>query len=67
MTARPATKTLSAIAEPAMMLAIFTTAIVAGSTDLSRIVQTTSGLTWGLLNPTHIMAFAALFIVLLLR
>jgi len=57
--------TLSAIAEPAMMLAIFTTAIVAGSTDLSRIVQTTSGLTWGLLNPTHIMAFAALFIVLL--
>ena len=57
--------TISAIAEPAMMLAIFTTAIVAGSTDLSRIVQTTYGVSWGLLNPTHIMAFAALFIVLL--
>lgn len=57
--------TLSAIAEPAMMLAIFTVAIVAGSTDLSRIVKATEGVTWGLLNPTHVMAFAALFIVLL--
>ena len=57
--------TIAAIAEPAMMLAIFTTAIVAGSTDLSRIVEATQSVTWGLLNPTHIMAFAALFIVLL--
>ena len=57
--------TISAIAEPAMMLAIFTVAITAGSTDLSRIVQSTQGLTWGLLNPAHLMAFAALFIVLL--
>src|SRR5258706_1699072 len=57
--------TISAIAEPAMMLAIFTVAITAGSTDLSRIVQATQGSTWKLLDPTHIMAFAALFIVLL--
>jgi formate hydrogenlyase subunit 4 len=57
--------TVSAIAEPAMMLAIFTVAITAGSTDLSHIVQTTKGLTWKLLDPTHVMAFAALFIVLL--
>jgi len=57
--------TLSAIAEPAMMLAIFTVAITAGSTDLSHIVQATQGLSLKLLNPTHVMAFAALFIVLL--
>jgi formate hydrogenlyase subunit 4 len=57
--------TIAAIAEPAMMLAIFTVAITAGSTDLSRIVQTMQGPTWKLLNPTHVMAFAALFIVLI--
>src|SRR5437667_8662471 len=57
--------TLSAIAEPAMMLAIFTVAITAGSTDLSQIVRSTQGPGWKLLDPTHVMAFAALFIVLL--
>src|SRR5204863_753421 len=57
--------TLSAIAEPAMMLSIFTVAITAGSTNLSRVVQATQGPTWNLLNPTHVLAFAALFIVLL--
>ena len=57
--------TISAIAEPAMMLAIFTVAITAGSTDLSHIVQATQGPNWNLLNPTHVMAFAALFIVLI--
>lgn len=57
--------TISAIAEPAMMLAIFTVAITAGSTDLSQIVQATHAPNWNLLNPMHVMAFAALFIVLL--
>jgi len=57
--------TVAAIAEPAMMLAIFTVAITAGSTDLSHIVRATQGPAWKLLNPTHVMAFAALFIVLL--
>src|SRR5205809_4583653 len=57
--------TIAAIAEPAMMLAIFTVAITAGSTDLSRMVQAAQGPTWKLLNPTHVLAFAALFIVLL--
>ncbi len=57
--------TLSAIAEPALMLAIFTVAISAGSTDLSRIVQSEYGISQKLLNPAHLMAFAALFIVLL--
>ncbi len=57
--------TIAAIAEPAMMLSIFTVAITAGSTDLSHIVQATQKPAWQLLNPTHVMAFAALFIVLL--
>jgi formate hydrogenlyase subunit 4 len=57
--------TIAALAEPALMLAIFTVAIRAGSTDLSRILQATQGPSWSLLSPTHVMAFAALFIVLL--
>jgi formate hydrogenlyase subunit 4 len=57
--------TIAAIAEPALMLAIFTVAITAGSTDLSRIVATEHGPGLRLLNPAHLMAFAALFIVLL--
>ena len=57
--------TLAAIAEPALKLAIFTVAIAAGSTDLSRIVAATLGPDWSLLSPMHVLAFAALFIVLL--
>ena len=57
--------TIAAIAEPALMLAIFTVAIAAGSTDISHIVQVAQSPTWKVLNPTHVMAFAALFIVLL--
>jgi formate hydrogenlyase subunit 4 len=57
--------TIAAIAEPAMMLAIFTVAIGAGSTDLSRMVQASIGPAWKLFNPAHVMAFVALFIVLL--
>ena len=57
--------TIAAMAEPAMMLAIFTVAIAAGSTDLSHMVQASRGLGWAFLNPTHGLAFVALFIVLL--
>jgi formate hydrogenlyase subunit 4 len=57
--------TLSAIAEPAMMLAIFTVAITAGSTDLSEIASGMAGAAWKLLTPAHLLAFAALFVVLL--
>ena len=57
--------TIAAIAEPALMLAIFTVAITAGSTDLSQMVPAAQQPGWNLLNPTHVLAFAALFIVLL--
>ncbi len=57
--------TLAAIAEPALMLALFTMAIAAGSTDLSRIAQANVVPDWRLLSPMHVLAFAALFIALL--
>ena len=57
--------TISAIAEPAMMLAIFTVAITAGSTNLSRIVLAGQEPGWKLLDPSHALAFIAMFIVLL--
>jgi len=57
--------TISAIAEPAMMLAIFTVAITAHSTNLSQMVLASQGPGWKLLDPSHAMAFTAMFIVLL--
>jgi len=57
--------TIAAIAEPALMLAIFTVAIAARTTDLSGIVRASLGPEWSWLNPMHVLAFAALFIVLL--
>jgi formate hydrogenlyase subunit 4 len=47
------------------MLAVFTVAITAGSTNLSEMLHAAQGPTWKLLNPAHVLAFAALFIVLL--
>src|SRR5262249_4518422 len=55
----------SAIAEPAMMLSIFTVAITAGSTNLSQIVLASHELGWKFLDPAHALASAAMFIVLL--
>jgi formate hydrogenlyase subunit 4 len=57
--------TISAIAEPAMMLSIFTVAITAGSTNLSQIVLASQGPVWRFLDPAHMLAFAAMFVVLL--
>jgi formate hydrogenlyase subunit 4 len=57
--------TLAAIAEPAMMLSIFTVSITAGSTNLSQIVIASQGPGWKLLDPSHALAFAAMFVVLL--
>jgi formate hydrogenlyase subunit 4 len=57
--------TVSAIAEPAFMLAIFTVAITADSTNLSQMLRAAQGPTWRLFNPAHVLAFVALFIVLL--
>jgi len=57
--------TISAIAEPALMLAVFTVAIGAGSTNLSTVAQAGLGQSWRFLAPSEMLAFAALFIVLI--
>jgi formate hydrogenlyase subunit 4 len=57
--------TISAIAEPALMLAVFTVAIGAGSTNLSIVTQSALGQSWRFLVPSQMLAFAALFIVLI--
>jgi formate hydrogenlyase subunit 4 len=57
--------TISAIAEPALMLAVFAVAIGAGSTNLSLVAQAGLGQSWRFLAPSQMLAFAALFIVLI--
>jgi formate hydrogenlyase subunit 4 len=57
--------TISAIAEPALMLAVFTVALGAGSTNLSAVAHAALGQSWRFLAPSQMLAFAALFIVLI--
>lgn len=57
--------TISAIAEPAMMLAIFTVALAASSTNLSEMAKVAVSQSWKFLEPSQMLAFAALFIVLI--
>lgn len=57
--------TISAIAEPAMMLAIFTVALGANSTNLSEMAKLAVSQSWKFLAPSQMLAFAALFIVLI--
>src|SRR6266699_892469 len=57
--------TLSAIAEPAMMLAIFTVAVGANSTNLSEMARSAVSQSWRFLAPSQILAFSGLFIVLI--
>lgn len=57
--------TISAIAEPAMMLAIFTVALAASSTNLSEMAKVAVSQSWKFLAPSQMLAFAALFIVLI--
>ena len=54
---------IASIIEPAMMLAIFTAAVTAGSTDLSIIVGRLSTTTSAVIHPAHLLAFIGLFIV----
>jgi formate hydrogenlyase subunit 4 len=57
--------TISAIAEPALMLAVFTVALSARSTNLSLMANAAVGQSWRFLAPSQMLAFAALFIVLI--
>src|SRR5499426_3776781 len=57
--------TVAAIAEPTIALAIFGLAVGAGSTNLGRIVAETLSHPGAVINPGHLLGFAALFIVTL--
>jgi formate hydrogenlyase subunit 4 len=57
--------TVAAIAEPTIALAIFGLALGAGSTNLGRIVTQTLSNPAAVINPGHLLAFAALFVVTL--
>jgi formate hydrogenlyase subunit 4 len=57
--------TISALTEPAMMLAVFTVAIGANSTSLSEVARAAAGQEWRFLAPSQMLAFAAMFVVLI--
>jgi len=57
--------TVAAIAEPTIALAVFSLGIGAGSTNLGRIVAQTLASPGVALDAGHLLAFAALFIVML--
>ncbi|MGH7492964.1 MAG: respiratory chain complex I subunit 1 family protein [bacterium] len=57
--------TVAAIAEPTIALSIFGLALGAGSTNLGRIVMATLEHPGAVINPGHVLGFAALFIVTL--
>ncbi|HMC60157.1 MAG TPA: NADH-quinone oxidoreductase subunit H [Candidatus Solibacter sp.] len=57
--------TIAALAEPAMMMAIFTVGIGANSTSLSEVARTAIGNNLAFLAPAQMLAFVALFLVLI--
>jgi formate hydrogenlyase subunit 4 len=57
--------TVAALAEPTVALAIFALALSAGSTNLDQIVARTLADPAAALSPGHMLAFAALFVVML--
>jgi formate hydrogenlyase subunit 4 len=57
--------TISALAEPTLMMAVFTVAIGAGSTSLAEIARVAINQQWRFLAPSQALAFAALFLVLI--
>jgi formate hydrogenlyase subunit 4 len=54
---------LSALAEPALMLAVFTLAVGAQSTELGHIARAVATAPLGWLSPSHLLALAAMWIV----
>src|ERR1035437_8234199 len=57
--------TIAALAEPAMMLAVFTVAIGANSTSLSEVARVATGGALRFLAPAQMLACAAMFLVLI--
>jgi formate hydrogenlyase subunit 4 len=56
---------VAALAEPTVIVAVFALALRAGTTNLGGIVARTAREPWLALDPAHLLAFAAFFIVML--
>jgi formate hydrogenlyase subunit 4 len=56
---------VAALAEPTVIIAVFALALRAGTIDLGRVVERFGSEPWLAANPAHLLAFAALFIVML--
>jgi formate hydrogenlyase subunit 4 len=56
---------LSAIIEPALLLALFTVCLLAGTTRLGEIVQLMAEKQWNLIDPSYALALLAMFIVVI--
>lgn len=57
--------TISALAEPTLVLAVFTVAMSAGSTSMAEMAKAAIVEQWRFLDPSQMLAFAALFVVLI--
>lgn len=55
----------SAIAEPALLLAVFAVLLSGGTTKLDQLVLMLSDQKWGWIHPSYILAFLAMFIVVI--
>jgi formate hydrogenlyase subunit 4 len=56
---------VAALAEPTVIVAVFALALRAGTIDLGGVVERVAGDPWQTLNPGHLLAFAAFFIVMI--
>jgi formate hydrogenlyase subunit 4 len=56
---------VAALAEPTVIVAVFALALRAGTIDLGEVAERVSRAPWQALNPAHLLAFAAFFIVML--
>ncbi len=57
--------TIAALAEPTLVLAVFTVAMSAGSTSMAEMAKAAIVEQWRFLDPSQMLAFAALFVVLI--
>ena len=56
---------VAALAEPTVILAVFALALRAGTINLGGVVERVEAEPWLAVNPAHLLAFAAFFIVML--
>jgi formate hydrogenlyase subunit 4 len=56
---------IAALVEPTMLIAMFTIGLAAKSTSIYQMMVYSSKLGWGIFQPVYLLAFSALFIILI--